>query len=184
MYDAILKTVILGDISTGKTTLVKRFITSVFDSNCFETIGVDCQTKDCKHNGMDLKLMIWDFAGQERFQYIFPEYLYGALGGLLMYDITNYSSFTHIGRWLSLIQETNQKFPIILLGAKLDLAGSREVPRKVGERVAESIGLNGFIECSSKTGENIELLFETLMRLMINNMVINNKKTIELEEIY
>jgi len=183
MYDAILKTVILGDTDSGKTTLVKRFITNVFDPNCIRTIGVDCQTRGRNLNGMDLKLMIWDFAGHKRFRYMFPEYLYGALGGILMYDITNYSSFSHIGNWLSLIQKTNQRFPIILLGAKLDLEFIREVPRKVGARVAKSMGLNGFIECSSQTGENIELLFETLMRLMLNNMVINEGKIIELEEI-
>lgn len=183
MYDAILKTVILGDINTGKTTLVKRFITNVFNSHCLRTIGVDFQTKDCKLDGLELKLMIWDFAGQKRFHYMVPKYLYGALGGILIYDITNYSSFSHIGKLLSLIQKTNQRFPIILLGSKLDLDAFREVPRKVGRRVAKSMGLNGFIECSSKTGENIEPLFETLTRLMLNNMLINNGKIIELEEI-
>ncbi len=183
MYDAILKTVILGDVDTGKTTLVKRFIRNVFNSNCLRTIGVDFQTKDCKLDGLELKLMIWDFAGQKRFRYMFPKYLYGALGGILMYDITNYSSFSHIGNFLSLIQKTNQRIPIILLGSKLDLDVFREIPNKVGWRVAKSLGLNGFIECSSKTGENLELLFETLMRLMLNNMLINKGKIIELEEI-
>jgi len=182
MYDAILKTVILGDTDSGKTTLVKRFITDIFDYNCLRTIGVDFQTKDCELDGKELKLMIWDFAGHKRFHYMFPEYLYGALGGILMYDITNYSSFSHIGNWLSLIEKNNQKFPIILLGAKVDLDFIREVPRKVGARVAKSMGLNGFIECSSKTGENIELLFEILMQIMLNNMSINERKIIELEE--
>ena len=182
MYDAILKTVILGDANAGKTTLVNRFITNIYDPNCISTIGVDCQTKDGKLNGMELKLMIWDFAGNRRFRYMFPEYLYGTLGGILMYDITNHSSFSHIGNWLSLIQKTNQRFPIILLGAKLDLDFIREVPRKVGARVAKSMGLNGFIECSSKTGENIELLFETLMRVTINNMSVNKREIVKIEE--
>ncbi|MFX1574231.1 MAG: Rab family GTPase [Promethearchaeota archaeon] len=182
MYDAILKTVILGETNSGKTTLIKRFITSIFDPNCVRTIGVDCQTKDSKLNGMEIKLMIWDFAGNKRFRYMFPEYLYGALGGILIYDITNYSSFSHINNWLTLIEKTNQKFPIILLGAKLDLDFIREVPREVGARVAKSMGLHGFIECSSKTGENIELIFETLIRLMLNNMSVNEGKIIELEE--
>ena len=182
MYDAILKAVILGDTDSGKTTLVRRFINDIFDYNCLSTIGVDFQTKDCELDGKELKLMIWDFAGHKRFHYMFPEYLYGALGGILMYDITNYSSFSHIGNWLSLIEKNNQKFPIILLGAKVDLDFIREVPRKVGARVAKSMGLNGFIECSSKTGENIELLFEILMQIMLNNMSINERKIIELEE--
>jgi len=183
MYAAILKTVILGDVGTGKTTLLKRFINNVFDSNCMRTIGVDFQTKDFNLDGKELKLMIWDFAGQQRFSYMFPEYLNGTLGGILMYDITNYNSFYHIGKWLSLIQKTNQKFPIILLGAKLDLDVSREIPHEVGVRVAKSLGLNGFIECSSKRGENIDLLFETLMQLMLNNTLINKGEIIELEEI-
>ena len=182
MYNVILKTVILGDVDTGKTTLLKRFINNVFDSNCMRTIGVDFQTKACKLDGMDIKLMIWDFAGQQRFSYMFPEYLNGTLGGILMYDITNYSSFYHIGKWLSLIQETNQKFPIILLGAKLDLNVFREIPHEVGVRVAKSLGFNGFIECSSKSGENIDLTFETLMQLMLNNVLVDKRKIIELEE--
>lgn len=183
MYDAILKTVILGDIGTGKTTLLKRFINNVFEPNCISTIGVDFHTKDCKLDGMDIKLMIWDFAGQERFHYIYPEYLNGTLGGILMYDITNYSSFYHIGKWLSLIQETNPKFPILLLGSKLDLDMLREVPHEVGLRVAKSLGLNAFVECSSKSGENIDLTFETLVKLMLDNNLVNKGKMIELEEV-
>ena len=183
MYDAILKTVILGDVGTGKTTLLKRFINNVFDSNCISTIGVDFQTKDFNLDGKELKLMFWDFAGQQRFSYMFPEYLNGTLGGILMYDITKYSSFYHIGKWLSLIEKNNQKFPIILIGTKLDLDVFREVPHEVGVRVAKSLGLNGFIECSSKNGENIDQLFESLMHLMLNNILINRREIIELEEI-
>lgn len=183
MYNAILKTVILGDVGTGKTTLLMRYINNKFVSNCIRTIGVDFQTKDCKLDGLELKLMIWDFGGHQRFRYMFPEYLNGTSGGILMYDITQYSSFSHIGYWLSLIKETNQKFPIILLGAKLDLNAHREVPREVGVRVAESLGLNGYIECSSKSGENIEILFERLTRLMMDYSLIDKTNIIALEEI-
>ncbi|MFW9990320.1 MAG: Rab family GTPase [Candidatus Odinarchaeota archaeon] len=181
MCDAILKTVILGEVDTGKTSLVRRFITSKFNSDCKSTIGIDFQTKDCELDNLELKLMIWDFAGQKRFRYMFPEYLYGALGGILMYDITNYSSFARIGTFLSLVQETNKSLPLLLVGSKLDLEDFREVPKKVGWRVAKSMGLNGFIECSSKTGENIDLVLETLMRLTLNNMLINETKIIEVE---
>ncbi|MHA2008268.1 MAG: Rab family GTPase [Promethearchaeota archaeon] len=176
MYDAILKTVIFGDVGCGKTTLRKRFMTKEFEPICNKTIGVDFQTKDCKFDGMEVKLMIWDFAGERRFRYMFPEYLKGAMGGIMMYDITNYSSFSDIRNWISLIQETNQGFPIILLGSKLDLDVLREIPRKEGIAVAKSMGFSGFIECSSKTGENVELLFEVLIRLIINNMVISEKQ--------
>lgn len=176
MYNAILKTAIFGDVGCGKTTLRKRFITDVFDSNCLNTIGVDFQSKDIKFDGMELKLIIWDFAGQKRFRYMFPQYLNGAIGGILMYDITNFSSFSDISNWVSLIQETSKRFPIILLGGKLDLDDLREIPRKDGVRVAKSMGLNGFVECSSKTGENVGLLFKAMIELMLNNMLVNSEE--------
>ena len=172
----ILKTVIFGDVGCGKTTLRKRFITNAFDSTCLNTIGIDFQSKDIDLNGLEIKLMIWDFAGQERFRYMFPQYANGAMGGVLMYDITNYSSFSDIRNWVSLIQEPTQRFPIILLGGKLDLDSLREVPRKEGVRVAKSMGLSGFIECSSKTGENVEELLEAMLRLMLNNILVNKSE--------
>ena len=136
--------------------------------------------KDINLNGIELKLMIWDFAGQERFRYMFPQYINGTIGGILMYDITNYSSFSDIRNWVSLIHETTQRFPIILVGSKLDLDNLREVPHKEGLRVAKSIGLRGFIECSSKTGENVEVLFEAMLRLMLNNLVVNKPELISI----
>ena len=118
MYDALFKLVIFGDSNSGKTTLRKSFMTNRFISNSRQTIGVDFETKILEVEGLEVKLMIWDFAGEERFRFIFPQYVYGAMGGILMYDITNYSSFSHIYEWLSVIKETNQTFPIILLGGK------------------------------------------------------------------
>ncbi|MHA2398664.1 MAG: Rab family GTPase [Promethearchaeota archaeon] len=172
MYDAIFKAVIFGDMGCGKTTLRKKFMTDEYDSNCPSTIGVDFQTKDCRFNKMDVKLMLWDFAGEERFRYMFPQYLYGAMGGIMMYDITNYTSFAHIGRWLSLLRETNQNFPVILLGGKLDLNDFRAVSREKAVGIAKALGFTGFIECSSKSGENVVEVFEALTRLMLmNNMV-------------
>ncbi|MFW9865287.1 MAG: GTP-binding protein [Candidatus Thorarchaeota archaeon] len=175
-YDAILKLVIFGYVGCGKTSLRKRFMTNVFDANCRGTIGVDFQTKDCEFDGLDLKLMIWDFAGEERFKYMFPQYLKGAMGGILMYDIADYMSFSRIGDWLSLIKEANQRFPIILLGGKLDLEDLRKISRKDAINTAKSMGLNGFIECSSKTGENVVEAFEALTRIMLKNISVPKKK--------
>jgi small GTP-binding protein len=174
-YDAILKVIIFGHVGCGKTTLRKRFMDNVFDSHCRGTIGVDFQTKDFTFNGIEVKLMIWDFAGEVRFRYMFPQYLKGAMGGILMYDIADYNSFSQIGDWISLIKETNQRFPIILIGGKSDLADIREISREEAINVAKSMGLNGFIECSSKTGENVEQSFEVLTKMMLRNFVIHKK---------
>jgi small GTP-binding protein len=178
MYDRIFKVVIFGDINCGKTSLRRRFMDNVFDSHCRKTIGVDFQTKDYDYDSKEVKLMIWDFAGEERFRYMFPQYLKGAMGGFLMYDITNYSSFSGISDWLTLIEGTNQRFPIILIGGKSDLKKSREVSREEAIKVGRTMGLNGFIECSSKTGENIIESFQALTKKMLNYIPIK-KRTIE-----
>ena len=171
MYEFIFKIVIFGEGGCGKTDLRKRFITNVFDSNCQKTIGVEFETKDIDVDGKEVKLMIWDFAGEERFRYMFPKYIYGAMGGILMYDISNYSSFSRLNEWLSLINGTNQRFPIVLLGGKSDLDDIREITWRKGERFAKSMNFNGFIECSSKTCEHIKEAFALITRIMINRMV-------------
>ena len=177
MYEFIFKVVIFGEGGCGKTALRKRFITNVFDSNCQKTIGVEFETKDIDFDGKEVKLMIWDFAGEERFRYMFPQYIYGAMGGFLMYDISDYSSFSRLKEWLSLIDGTNQRFPIVLLGGKSDLDDMREISWREGERFAKSKNFNGFIECSSKTCEHIKEAFTLITRIMIERMVMMKTET-------
>jgi small GTP-binding protein len=168
MYDAIFKVVIFGDAGCGKTTLRKRFMTNQFISSTQQTIGVDFETKVLEIDGKEVKLLIWDFAGEERFRFIFPQYIYGAMGGILMYDITDYSSFSHINNWLSVINGTTESFPIILLGSKSDLESFREISWRDGKRITKLMDLEEFMECSSKTGENIKETFTLLTRMMLN----------------
>ncbi|MFX1389118.1 MAG: Rab family GTPase [Promethearchaeota archaeon] len=186
MYDAIFKIVIFGDSGSGKTTLRKRLLTNNFISSSQHTIGVDFETKVLNVYGKEVKLLIWDFAGEERFRFMFPQYIYGAMGGLLMYDITNYSSFSHIADWLSVINGSREKFPVILMGGKLDLEDYREISYSEGLETARSMNLKGFVECSSKTGENVKESFEELSKMMLNKMEIksistqnNNRELIE-----
>ena len=168
MLDAIFKIIIFGDAGSGKTTLTKRFKTNLFISDSQMTIGVDFETKTLKVDGNKVKLMIWDFGGEERFRFMLPEYIAGAMGGILMYDITNYSSLVHIDDWLSVINGKKERFPLVLLGGKADLDIIREIPFKEGKKIAKSKGFSGFTECSSKTGENVEKSFEELTRMMLS----------------
>jgi small GTP-binding protein len=166
-YDAIFKVVIFGDAGCGKTTLTKRYVTDIFIPDSHMTIGVDFELKDIKYDGVYVKLCLWDFGGEERFRFIFPKYISGAMGGVLMYDITNDSSLSHVYDWLSVINETKMDFPIILVGGKADLDDLREVSYKEGLKIAKSLSLDNFIECSSKTGENVEEIFDNLTKLMV-----------------
>ena len=170
MYSSILKLVIFGDAGCGKTTLAKRFMTNIYIPDSSMTIGVDFQYKTIKIEGKFVKLMIWDFAGEERFRFTFPHYIAGAKGGILMYDITDYSSFLHVANWLSVVNGARRAFPILLLGGKSDLDSVRQVSLEEAKETAKKMKLNLFNECSSKTGENVENTFKTLTKLMLNRV--------------
>jgi len=174
MYDATYKVVIFGDAGCGKTTLTQRFLTNLFKSDTKMTIGVDFEVKSMDINGKKVKLQIWDFGGEERFRFLLPTYVRGANGALFMYDVTNYSSLAHIDDWMLVVRKEikseQDTFPIIVVGGKADLLDDREVTADEGIKIAKSrdgMGIEGFIECSSKSGENVEETFDALTRLMI-----------------
>ena len=170
MYDATFKIIIFGDAGCGKTTLTQRFLTNLFVSDQTMTIGVDFEVKSLTVDEQKVKLQIWDFGGEERFRFLLPTYVRGARGGLFLYDITNFSSIAHIDDWLSVIRKeirAEDAFPIIAVGGKADLVESREVSSEEGIKIAKSRNVNGFIETSSKSGENVEKTFEALTRLML-----------------
>ncbi|MHA1273572.1 MAG: Rab family GTPase [Promethearchaeota archaeon] len=170
MFDATFKLVIFGDAGSGKTTLTHRFLTNLFKSDSKMTIGVDFEVKNLEVEGKKVKLQIWDFGGEERFRFLLPTYVRGANGGLFMYDITNYSSLAHIDDWLLVIRkEIDIEFPIIVVGGKADLEEDREVSSEEGIKIAKSRNLAGFIECSAKTGENVEDVFIGITKLMLKN---------------
>ena len=172
MYDATFKIIIFGDAGTGKTTLTQRFLTNLFVSDQTMTIGVDFEVKSLTVDEQKVKLQIWDFGGEERFRFLLPTYVRGARGGLFIYDITNFSSIAHIDDWLSVIRKeirAEDIFPIIVVGSKADLVESREVSSAEGIKIAKSRNVNGFIETSSKSGENVEKTFEALTTLMLND---------------
>ena len=172
MYDATFKIVIFGDKGTGKEGLTQRFLTNLFVSDSKMTIGVDFEVKTLIVDNNKVKLKIWDFGGEEQFRFLLPTYVRGAKGGIFVYDITNYSSLAHIDDWLTVIRKEikpEDSFPIIVVGNNADLNEFREVSAENGIKIAKSRGVDGFIECSSKTGENVEEAFVALTRLMLAN---------------
>lgn len=136
------------------------------------TIGVDFNVKSLEVNAKKVKLQIWDFGGEERFRFLLPTYVRGAAGAVFMYDLTNFSSLAHIDDWLMVVKKEikpDSTLPILMVGGKADLIGQREIPSEEGINIAKSRGLSGFIECSSKTGRNVEKAFEGITQLMIKN---------------
>ncbi|MFX1365503.1 MAG: Rab family GTPase [Promethearchaeota archaeon] len=169
-YTSTYKIVIFGDSQTGKTTLTHRFLTNLFKEDITMTLGVDFHLKTIESDGEMVKLQIWDFAGEERFRFLFPSYIKGANGAVFMYDITNYGSLAHVDDWFEIIEkEIDYELPIIFVGGKTDLIHLKEVSTRKAMDLAGSKGANGFIECSSKTGENIAKIFDLLTKLILRN---------------
>jgi small GTP-binding protein len=135
------------------------------------TLGVDFMMKAVDIDNIKVKLQIWDFAGEERFRFLFPSYIKGANGAIFMYDITNYGSLAHVDDWFEIVnKEIKDDFPIMFVGGKTDLIHLKEVSTRKAMEVAHSKGADGFIECSSKTGENVHKIFQLLTKIIIKNM--------------
>jgi len=161
----------LGDAAVGKTSLTIRYISGFFLDDLKLTIGVDFYSKTTKFNEKKVKLQIWDFGGEERFRFLLPSYVRGANGGLFMYDVSNYSSIAHIDDWLMILNKEapENQFPILVVGGKADLVNDREVSSEEGINIAKSRGVDGFVECSSKSGENVDITFEAITKLMLQH---------------
>ena len=169
-YTSTFKIVIFGDSQTGKTTLTHRFLTNLFKQDITMTLGVDFHLKALEVDGEMVKLQIWDFAGEERFRFLFPSYIRGASGAIFMYDITNYGSLAHADDWFEIVEnEIGSKLPIVFVGGKTDLTHLKEISTKKAMDIAITKGADGFIECSSKTGENIHKIFSLLTKLILKD---------------
>jgi len=166
------KVPIFGDGGVGKTTLTHRFLNGVFKESYKLTIGMDFFLKKLKIDGKSISLQIWDFAGEEKFRFLLPGAVMGANGTILMFDLTRYVTFKNLTDWLTVYNEANeihdQKIEILLVGSKLDLEGMRTVPKEEATKFAKQNNFLDYIECSSKSGENIEELFAIISRHMIN----------------
>jgi len=169
--DIMFKVCLFGDGGVGKTTLVNRYLTGVFKSNSTITIGVDFHVKKLVVDGKRVSLQIWDFAGEDRFRFLLPSYVVGSSGGIFMYDITRYSSLKNFSDWITIFKRgyigNHQQIPVIMVGGKLDLQYKRTVSSKEAYEMAKKHNLYGYIECSSKNGQNVEEIFYELAKLMI-----------------
>ncbi|PIA19009.1 ras-domain-containing protein [Coemansia reversa NRRL 1564] len=158
-YDYLFKYIIIGDTGVGKSCLLLRFTDHRFLSSHDLTIGVEFGARIVPVDGKNIKLQIWDTAGQESFRSITRSYYRGAVGALLVYDITRRDTFEHVTTWLEDVRKhSNTETTIMLIGNKYDLAAKRAVPYEEGSKFAEDNDLY-FIETSAKTDDNVEKAF-------------------------
>ena len=133
MEDFIFKVCIFGDGGVGKTTLIRRYLTGMFDSTLKMTIGVDFHIKQIEIENKRITLQIWDFAGEERFRILLPSYVRGAKGGIFMFDITRYSSLINLDEWLEVVKTVHKDIPLMMVGGKLDLNDQRSITSEIAK---------------------------------------------------
>ncbi|XP_061139645.1 ras-related protein Rab-8B-like [Syngnathus typhle] len=169
-YDYLFKLLLIGDSGVGKTCLLFRFSEDSFNTTFISTIGIDFKIRTIELDGKRVKLQIWDTAGQERFRTITTAYYKGAMGIMLVYDISNEKSFENIKNWIRNIEEhASSDVEKMVLGNKCDMSDRRQVSKDRGEKLAIDYGVK-FLETSAKTSLNVEEAFYTMGRDILHNL--------------
>ena len=162
----VLKVVIAGDGTVGKTSLVRRYCEGKFEMTRVATIGVDFQTKLVELPERTVKLSIWDMAGQDRFQVIRSGFYRGSRAAALVYDVTMPDTFNSLARWRNEILEAVTEQPFVVVGNKIDL--ERVQAREQAEAFAQSIQAS-YLETSALSSEGVPALFEALAKMSLGS---------------
>ena len=149
------KIIFVGDACTGKTSIINRIIDNPFNDTYEVSIGIDFMSKNIRFRGQNIKIQIWDSAGQEKYKGLIPSYVRNSSIVFIVYDVANRDTFNNVENWIK-IKKNIEKTTLILCGNKVDL--SREVETKEGQELASKEGIL-FFECSAKTNENIKNMF-------------------------
>jgi Ras-related protein Rab-11A len=178
-YDYLFKVVLIGDSGVGKSNLLSRFTRNEFCLESKSTIGVEFATRSIQVDGKTIKAQIWDTAGQERYRAITSAYYRGAVGALLVYDITKHVTYENVERWLKELRDhADSNIVIMLVGNKSDLKHLRGVSTDDAQAFSEKEGLS-FIETSALESTNVEKAFQ---RILTEIYRIVSKKALASEE--
>ncbi|XP_057540063.1 ras-related protein Rab11B [Amaranthus tricolor] len=162
-YDYLFKVVLIGDSGVGKSNLLSRFTRNEFNLESKSTIGVEFATRSIHVDDKIVKAQIWDTAGQERYRAITSAYYRGAVGALLVYDVTRHVTFENIERWLKELRDhTDSSIVIMLVANKADLRHLRAVSTEDAKAFAERENLF-FMETSALESLNVENAFSEVL---------------------
>ena len=178
-----IKIIFLGDQGTGKSSILNRFVNDKFDDKYQATVGLDFNSKIVKIDNQDVRLILFDTAGQEKFKSLIQMYTRDAQIIILVYDITRKESFESIPEWVNGLTNVKKEDVIFcLVGNKIDLP-EKAVDTEEAKKYAEN---NNYIfeEVSAKTGENFNSLFyKQIFERIITKFKVGEKENVTLTEI-
>ncbi|PKI85134.1 GTP-binding protein [Malassezia vespertilionis] len=170
-YDLLVKLLLIGDSGVGKSCLLLRFCDDAWTPSFITTIGIDFKIRTIDVDGKRVKLQIWDTAGQERFRTITTAYYRGAMGILLVFDVTDEKSFADIRNWYKDVeQHASDGVRKILVGNKADWEEKRVVTFEQGKQLAEELGME-YVETSAKSNTNVDEAFFKLAQQVKDHLV-------------
>ena len=177
-YDILYKKVKIGDSGVGKSNILSRYVRDEFSIDTKATVGVEFGSKIISINNQQIKMQIWDTAGQEKYKSVSSIYYKGAKGALLVYDISRKETFNNLNRWVNEIKNnSDENINILLIGNKCDLEEGRQISQEEAFEKAKEINA-GFLEVSALQAVNIEKAFKYLIQQIYskNNNRIDEKK--------
>ncbi|XP_070578911.1 ras-related protein Rab-15-like isoform X2 [Ptychodera flava] len=177
-YDILIRLLMIGDSGVGKTCMLCRFADDDSDEisqTHISTIGIDFKMKTLKVDDKKIRIQIWDTAGQERYETITKQYYRRAQGVVVVYDISNETSFLNIKKWIDLVSNcASEDTEIMLVGNKNDSRQRRVITKERGEELAKELKVP-FYETSAFNDTNIDEVFIELAKIVMKR----NKREIE-----
>ena len=171
--ELMLKLAVLGNSAVGKTSLINQYIHQKFEQDYHPSLGVNIVVKEMyiEEKNADVKMILWDIAGQEKYDLSRKMFYQGCVGALFVYDVTRSETFKDVkSKWLEDLKEFgNKNAAYLLIGNKNDLTEEKTVSTKEGEKLAINMKATGFIETSAKKGDNVEKAFKNLVLSVIAN---------------
>ena len=179
IFSVFFKILLIGDLGVGKSCVILRYVEGDFPGNIMSSIGVDFKTKQIELDDHSIKMQIWDTAGHEKFRTITTSYYKSAQAIIILYDITQKSSFEHIRNWITEIDKFGKQGVLkVIVGNKLDLENNRKISKEDAENLALKYGVKLW-EVSAKDNTNIEEMFVDTIRTLLekNSKIISESSS-------
>ncbi len=164
----IKKIILAGDGGVGRTTLLHRYVEGIFVPNTRMTIGCEFFTKEVEIEQKEAQLLFYDLSGQQRFRFSQLQFTKGAQGAILTFDLTRPMTLDRLEEWVEFLRTYDQDLPILLVGLKTDLVESVVIDDEYALYFKDTLNLFDYVKASCRTGDNVGLLFEVILRKILD----------------